>query len=260
MSLVTGLKRAASTASAETIAAPPTLLFTGAFYLMVTAVLSALWSQAADANGGAIVGYSATALVWYVATSEATMIAIPIRLIEETGDDIGSGRVDVELLRPISLLWLRVAVQVGSLLPRLAICVVLGLGLALLVGGPPPDASSLLLALPAVAIAPLLNVVAQHAFAGAAFWLSDAKSTWFLYQKMVFVLGGMLLPLEIFPSWLENIARLLPFMAMSYVPARLASGHFEPGLIVLQLFWLAVAAIATTWLYRAGERRLRMAV
>src|SRR5207245_7380168 len=66
-----------------------------------------------------------------------------------------------------------------------------------------------------------------YAFAGASFWIRDARSTWFLYHKLVFVLGGMLLPLQVLPAWLRTIAECLPFVAMAYAPARLASGHIE---------------------------------
>lgn len=249
------LRRAASTSATRVIAAPPGLIVIGGFYVMATSVLSGLWSSAAEAGNGTIAGYSGVALVWYIATAEASVIPIPIRLIDDIGDDIGTGRIGSELHRPISMLWLRLASVCGETVPRMLVCVSLGLVIASLFGGRPPDASALLLAGPALVLALALNLVGQHVFAGAAFWVRDAKGAWFLYQKFVFVVGGMLLPIEIFPSWLEAAARFLPFMAMAYVPARLASGHFEPQLLLLQLFWLVVLSIAATRLFAAGERR-----
>src|SRR3954449_1091069 len=96
--------------------------------------------------------------------------------------------------------------------------------------GPPPSAAGIALFVPASFLAVGCNLAAQHAFAGAAFWLRDARSTWFLYQKLVFLLGGMLLPLEVLPGRLRTVAEALPFSAMAYAPARLASGHFQPAL------------------------------
>jgi ABC-2 type transport system permease protein len=254
------LRRAASTASARVVAEPSGLAVIGVFYVMVTAVLATLWTTATHANGSTIVGYSATALVWYVATSEAATVALPMRLIEEIGDDIGSERVVVELLRPASVLSLRVATEIGKMLPRLAVCVSIGVVFATIFAGPPPNAGALALAAPALLLAIAINLVAQHAFAAAAFWVRDAKGTWFLYQKLVFVLGGMLLPLEVLPAKLESMAKLLPFMAMAYAPARLASGHLEPALLAVQAFWLAVVWLAAVKVFAAGERRLLGAV
>jgi hypothetical protein len=113
-------------------------------------------------------------------------------------------------------------------LPRLAACAVVGAIVAFLTAGPPPQAAALALAAPSLVLAVTCNIVAQHAFAGIAFWLRDAGSAWFLYQKLVFVLGGMLIPLEALPGWLEGTASVLPFRAMSYASARLAAGHLEP--------------------------------
>jgi ABC-2 type transport system permease protein len=233
------------------------LLVSTGFYIAVVAVLGSLWRTAAAANGGAIAGYTGIALTWYIATSEAATVSLNIRLIEDVGNDIAGGSVVVELLRPASVLGVRVTNEIGRALPRLAICVLAGGLFARLFAGPPPAPAALLLVGPALVLAISCNIVAQHAVAGAAFWIRDAKSTWFLYQKLVFILGGMLLPLEVLPQGLQTVAKLLPFMAMSYAPARLASGHFEPELLLVQLFWLVALSVVAFATFAAGERRLQ---
>ena len=250
VALATGAQRA--------VVAPSGLVVALAFYGIVTAILASLWDAAAGANGGAVAGYSAAALTWYVATSEAATVSLNVRTIEEVGDEIASGAVAVELLRPASVVGIRIAAQLGRALPRLAGCALVGLVISRLLGGPVPHATALALAAPSLVLAITCNVVAQHAFAGAAFWLRDAKSTWFLYQKLVFVVGGMLLPLEVLPQGLEQVAKVLPFMAMAYAPARLAAGYVEPVLIAVQLGWLAVLSAAAIAVFAAGERRLQV--
>ena len=235
---------------------PSSLVFAGILYLMVTAVLAGLWKTAAIANGGEIVGYSAVALVWYIATSEATTISLPLRLIEDIGIDIANGRVESELLRPVAPLPVRVAIEIGRMLPRLAVCAGLGFVFALVIGGSPISGVALLLAVPSLVLATSLNIVTQHLFAASTFWIRDAASSWFLYQKLVFVLGGMLLPLQVLPGTLELIARILPFSAMAYAPARLASGHVEPELLAIQFGWLVAFAALAAAAFRAGERRV----
>ena len=256
MTAVRWLHRAARTAAAGTLAAPWALGVQALFYLLIVAVLGGLWATAADAAGGTIVGYSSVAFVWYIATAEASVNALPIRLIEDVGDDIGSDVVTVELLRPAPVLWVRVAMHLGSGVVRLAACVTVGALFAAVVVGAPPSLRGVLLAVPSLALAVAINTLAQFAFASAAFWVHDAKGTWFLYQKLVFVLGGMLLPLEVLPGSLETVAKLLPFMAMAYAPARLAAGFVEPWLLAVQLFWLVVAAVMAHRLFAAGEARL----
>ena len=104
----------------------------------------------------------------------------------------------------------------------------------------------------------LCNIVAQHAFAAVSFWIRDARSAWFIYQKFVFIVGGMLLPIQVLPGALETAARWLPFAAMAYIPARFASGHLEPWLLAIQLGWLVVLWVAARATFSAGERRLQV--
>lgn len=228
------------------------------FYVIIVAVLAGLWRVAAQGNGGSIAGYSAVALTWYIATSEAATVSLNIRMIDEIGTDIGSGAVAIELLRPASVLGVRVVSEIGRALPRLAAIGVAGAVIAIVTAGGPPRPLALVLAVPSLVLAIACNIVAQHAFAASAFWLRSAGSAWFLYQKLVFVVGGMLIPLEALPGWLHRIASVLPFRAMAYIPARLASGHVEPILLLEQVAWLAVLLVVATAAFNAGERRLQV--
>ena len=228
------------------------------FYAFILVVFAALWSAATRANGGSIAGYDTRALLWYVAAAEGAVIATKPRMIESIGWDISSGAIVVEMLRPASVVGLRLAAEFGEALVRLVCALLVGAVIVWLYVGPPPDAAALALAVPAALLALACNLAAQHAFAGAAFWLRDARSTWFLYQKVVFLLGGMLLPLEFLPQALADVAKVLPFAAMAYAPARLASGHVEPGLLLLQAGWLVVLLGCAVGVFAAGERRLEV--
>ena len=77
-------------------------------------------------------------------------------------------------------------------------------------------------------------------------------------MKAVFILGGMIIPLELLPEWLERISLLTPFAAMAYAPARLASGHWEPALLLMQVIWIGGLSAAAAVAFRAGERRLQV--
>lgn len=252
--LVVGTRVAARRSSADAGGQ----LVTAVLYLAVTAALGSLWRTAADANGGDIVGYSAVALTWYIATSEAATISLNARLIEKFGEDVATGGIAVELLRPVSVVGLRVATELGRALPRLGVCVALGCVVSTFFAGPPPSLAGAALAVPSLVLAITCNLVGMHAFAGVAFWLRETRAAWFLYQKLVFVLGGMLLPLQVLPDAMAHVAWALPFTAMAYAPARLAAGHVEPTLLLMQVGWLAFLCAAAALVYTAGEARLQV--
>ncbi|HEX2195980.1 MAG TPA: ABC-2 family transporter protein [Actinomycetota bacterium] len=239
------------------VASPGELFARACFYGVIVSVLSALWRAAAGAGGGDVVGYDALAITWYVVLAEAAVNGTKFRLIEHIGTEIGSGAFEVEMLRPVRAVTLRVAGELGDSAVRLGAMLVAGTLFGTLIAGPPPDAGTFALALVSAVLAVSCNVAAQHAFAAMAFWQHEAKGAWFLYQKLVFILGGMLLPLQIFPSWLESAAWVAPFWTMTYAPARLAAGFDEPWLLAGQVAWLAVLYGAAVASFAAGERHVQ---
>ncbi len=245
-------------ASQRVVAEPGAVVVALVFYLVIVAVLSGLWRVAVGSNDGNLAGYTAVALTWYIITSEAATVAIHARLIADVGDDIGSGAIAVELLRPVSVIGVRVATELGRTLPKLLVLWVAGGLMATAVAGAPPRPLALLLAAPSLVLAVIANLIAQHGVAAAAFWLRDAGSVWFLYLKAVFITGGMIIPLELLPSGLERASLFLPFRAMAYAPARLAAGFVEPGLLLEQVGWILVLSVGAVAAFRAGERRLQV--
>lgn len=238
---------------------PGELAVRAGFYAVLVVVFDALWGAAARSAGGVLRGYDHAALVWYVIAAEGAVTATKPRLIEEIGDDIGSSMVAVEMLRPVRVVAFRMAAELGEACARLSVLALVGLAMGYAFVGAPPAPGAALLALPAALLALGCNIALQHAFAAGAFWLEDAKATWFLYQKLVFLLGGMLIPLELLPGWLESWARALPFWSTAYAPARLAAGHFEPWLLAGQAAWLCAALGAAVAAFGLGERRLQAA-
>lgn len=229
-----------------------------AFYVVIVGTLTGLWRVAVAANGGDLAGYGAVALTWYIVTSEAAIVAVNARHIEDIGNDIAQGGIAVELLRPASVLGIRVANEVGRGLPKVFALFAAGAVLSTIVAGGPPRPVTLVLVAPSLVLAITANLLAQHTVAAIAFWIRDAGSVWFLYLKLVFITGGMIIPLELLPDGVQRAAMLMPFRAMAYAPARLASGRWEPMLFVEQLVWIGILGVAATAAFSAGERRLQV--
>jgi ABC-2 type transport system permease protein len=241
------------------IADPADQLVRIIFYALILLAVGTLWRAAASAHGGSVAGYDGRALWWYIAGAEAAFTPLPARMIEEIGDEIGGGDVAIGLLRPVSYVGFRAASELGGGLVRLVGIVAVGLTFGLLTIGQPPSTNGLLLFVPCAILALGCSVAAQHAFGAAAFWLNDAKSTWFLYSKLVFLLGGVLLPLEVLPGPMRDAARALPFAAIAYAPGRSLSGHPSISLVGLQLGWLVALSAGAWYAFRRGQNKLQIA-
>jgi ABC-2 type transport system permease protein len=74
------------------------------------------------------------------------------------------------------------------------------------------------------------------------------------------VLGGEVVPLAIFPPWLERIVQALPFAAIFSTPLSIYVGTIAPQeyarALGIQVLWLAVFGAIGTVVWRAGARRI----
>ncbi len=242
----------------RTLRSPGDLSVRIGFFAIILVVMSALWGAAIDASGGQLEGYTHSSLLWYVFAAQTAVLGVRPRSVEEIGDEIGGGTIAIQMLRPVSVVGLRMAIDLGEACARLAVAFVAGAALTWLFAGPPPSAAALAMAAPAVVLGAAANIASSHAFGGVAFWVLDAKSTWFLYQKLIFLPGGMLIPLDILPRPLEVISLLLPFATMAYAPGKIATGDANPLLLLWQVGWLAALVVIAVAVFAAGERRLQV--
>src|SRR4051794_25815769 len=96
------------------LATPDELLVRLIFYGIILVVFAALWDSALAARGGEIEGYDLNSILWYVAGAEAVVVATKPRMIETIGDEIATGEVAGALLRPVSFVGFRGAVEAGG--------------------------------------------------------------------------------------------------------------------------------------------------
>lgn len=230
----------------------------GGFFLALVLVFAAIWGVATKDGALSFHGYHLQALVWYMMASEAVVVAVPSARIEQIGDEIAAGVIEDEMLRPASVAGIRLASDFGAAIARLIGLWALGCPSVLLIAGPPPEWSMLPLTLGLSVLAVACNVVGVYVFAACSFWAHDVNATWFLYQKLLFLLGGMLLPLAFLPDALETAAWVLPFWTMAYAPAETMSGHFIWWLPLGQLAWGAALTSLAIRLFVAGERSIQV--
>lgn len=89
------------------------------------------------------------------------------------------------------------------------------------------------------------------------FWLEE---TWVLRVLLVTIgnfLSGAIIPLDLYPSWLQGALTYLPFPYLTYVPVKIMMGQYE-GSIAFALgiiaVWTAIAAILARWVWSRGVK------
>jgi ABC-2 type transport system permease protein len=205
-----------------------------------------LWRGVFDASGATTIGgYTFAGAVRYT-----LLVALASKVVRGTGieggiaQEIYDGSLSRYRMYPASYFAFKYAQHLGTLLPAFVQLMLFG-GAWLLVAGPGAfdgvTLATVLRSVAALALANLLYFTLTWPIQGVAFW---AENVWSLMVALRFVgglLGGMLLPLSVFPEYWRPLLDLLPFRYAFAFPVETFSGN------VSGLDWLLGCAIALAW-------------
>jgi|APSaa5957512535_1039671.scaffolds.fasta_scaffold25721_3 ABC-2 type transport system permease protein len=202
-----------------------------------------LWQVIFIDPNNAIEGFTLTMMIWYLVLTESIVTSFG-RLVEDMGNEIQSGEIATKLTKPYNYLLFQYSQNISKSLFRFTTTFIVGALLTLYFVGP---LNFSLTSIPFIIISVLaaitLHFCLMALISTSIFWLEEAKAIDFLYSKIVFIIGGMFFPLEIFPDWLASISAKLPFSYIAYFPAKLfvsfsLNDFFK--VFLTQLFWIAV--------------------
>lgn len=238
------------------------VLFRSLFLIILIFVFGQLWKTTYSARGVSVLGgFSMNAMIWYLAAAETIATSVP-PLTRRIDEDVRTGRLAYLLSRPNSYVFYNFAQYLGERLVRFCINGVVAAVVALLIVGPPQLTWMGVLAWPFVTFLALcIDFAAYFAIGLLAFWTEDTNSFTIIYSRLTLVLGGVLVPLEVFPQPLRGFAQALPFSAILYGPARTLV-RFDAaafgGLILQQGITLGVACLVVGAIYRVAIRRVNI--
>jgi ABC-2 type transport system permease protein len=226
------------------------ILIRTAFLAMVLYIFVQLWTVTYESMGRQTVsGFTVAQMIWYLVVTEAVMLSRP-RVSREIDQDVRSGDVAYQLIRPYDYVLFRMAQYMGERLPRMGSCLAIGSALALLYVGPIDLSPAALLGAGLVLLlGAAVDFLGAVAVGLCAFWIEDTAPLQLLYDRAIMLLGGLLLPLELFPEWIAQILMALPFQLILYAPARIAVTGDLASLPTV-LTQLAVTLVATLLLAR----------
>lgn len=206
-------------------------------------------------------GYTLPDMLWYLALTEAILMS-EVRVAPLIDEDVRTGAIAVQLVRPLSYPLYRLFSNLGERTVRFAVTGFAAWLIAALFAGIPQHLATgalfLALALPGAFV---LHFLGYLLVGLAAFWLEDTAGLTLIYSRLVMILGGMLLPLELFPKGVQPLLHALPFGNIVCGPARLLV-HPDPvtlaALLVNQLLWIGVLSLAAATVYNKALHRIAL--
>lgn len=227
----------------------------GLSFFLITCLLifAHLW-QITSARAGTT-NFSPEQLLWYIAFNEWVFISLP-DIQDQMEQDLRTGRLAYLISRPISYLGATFAEALGVLSMNL---LVLGLVTMLftwgIVGSLPFHPIGLFFTLVFGLLAGCVAILFQMMIGLSAFWLQEVSPFYWLWEKLLFMFGGLILPLTVYPEWMQKIAYLTPFPAILGGRSALAL-DFTPSYILMLgaslIGWGIMGGLGLILIYRRG--------
>jgi ABC-2 type transport system permease protein len=230
------------------------------FGLLKVAILFATVRSA----GGQLHGYDTTSMSTYVWLSQGLLGSVNLSGRTDLAVRVKDGQVAVDFLRPVDLLAATIATEAGAslfaLIPRGLPSVLVGavtVGIAL-----PTSPVFYVLGVVSLLLGIVISAATVYLVAVVGFWLIETRGLQMLYMVASGFLGGLYVPIALFPQWLWILATATPFPSIMMYPIDVMSGFGGAGraveLVLAQLAWLAGVAVTGQLLTRAGRRRLEV--
>ena len=215
----------------------------------------------ADSAGGTVAGYDELGLSTYAWMSQGLIAVVVIFGWTELADRVRTGDIAVDLARPVDLQLAWLAADIGracwALLSRAVVPILFGA--AFFGFRVPGDPTALVLLPVSVLLAVVVSFSCRFMLNLTAFWLTEVRGPVTFYVLVSGLLGGHLIPVQLFPQWLQVLAYTTPFPAIVQWPIDLvtgqATGAEAAGLVAAQLGWaLGLLALGRVVLGRATRR------
>ncbi len=241
----------------RTVTNPLGLIGSVLLYWLILGIFLGLWNATPIHELGSS-SLTEARLFAYLAVTEwiAFTVGLPYREVEA---EIQAGTIEMRLARPVPFGLATLAIWIGEVGCRFVVLAAAGLGAMLYaLGTIPLTAPAATLLVISVALAVLLVLLWHLQIGLVAAWLGMSAPTFWIWQKCLFVFGGLIMPLTIYPASLGAIAKVSPFAAMLFAPASLmlrdGVAH-AISTIALQLAWLALSILGAVAVERGAIRR-----
>ncbi|WP_040214442.1 ABC transporter permease [Clostridium polynesiense] len=232
------------------------------FFAFIVFVYLMLWKSIYSQKGSLVGGFTLNQMIWYLVVTElVTLSRTDIHI--QVNEDVKSGSIAYLLNKPYNYVLYCFSYFIGEVGVKLLTNSIIGIAIGFIYVGSLEGFNIINLPFIFLSLATgcIIHFLIYMILSLSAFWFEENSAFFWIYSKLIFTLGGMLMPIELFPDWLQQIARYLPFAYVTYIPAKLtvnfSFSDFISGFSV-QLLYLIIFFAAAMLLFRKGVRNLNV--
>lgn len=205
-----------------------------------------LWRALYAQEGAALAGYTRADMFTYILIAFAMNNLLTWTSENVLSREIRSGTVIARRIRPVSFLTQTLSDLLGNMLLQGVVnTLIVGLIFALFSSQfSMPSPTSLLLFAVSLALGMLLRMLLVSCFSLLCFFTTSHLGLTWTRTALTDFLSGALIPVALFPAWLQTVSYASPFPLMLQVPVALFLGRALPMAVpltfALQIAWSLV--------------------
>ncbi len=214
------------------------------------------------AGQSSIAGFTAAQMSTYIAVSWMARAFYFNNLDREIANEIRDGSVAIQFIRPYQYIVVKMMQGLGEGLFRFLMFSVPGMVVVsfLFPVTLPTDAAVWGLFLVMLVFSFLINSQINILVGMVAFFIENSEGMMRMKRVAVDLFSGLIVPLAFFPGWAESILKLLPFQAITYIPASVFTGRIAGGEALvslgIQALWFVLLIGPTIVVWRAARQRM----
>ncbi len=176
---------------------------------------------------------------------------------------IARGEIAIELIRPynliLKLLFYNLGVKISDTIKYILLLIILGLFLLPALFN--IEANNWILFILSCIIGMAVIQLSDILLSFSAFYTTNTWGIWILRNSLITIFSGAMLPIDIYPSILQQIAIFLPFKSAIYDPIQILFMYDSQNIILLftnQIIWLAILVFFISVSYKKTIKRIEI--
>jgi ABC-2 type transport system permease protein len=205
-------------------------------------------------------GVTVSMVIWMLMLTQSFQMATRPSLAYIISQEVISGGLAYSINKPFSYSLFHFWGYLGRFLPNVLSNLIIGAVAAfILIGGNDFGWLGISLGMVILLGGLIIDFLANFCIGLLSFWVEDISAFNWIYTKSQIALGGVLIPLALFPEKIRSLVELLPFSHLFYSAARLAVG-FDWELfwrfLKIQSGWILLLSLVATLIFKRGIKNV----
>lgn len=251
------------------IGALVTPAFMGVFFYYIWSYIYQVKFETALAEGTALVsslseftigGFTFQEMMVYLIIGLLLNTARSSEIADRISQTIKSGDISIFLCRPVNFVKSLLADGIGSKVVNLFVFTILLIVMTYLFDLPTPSGSIWIVFVIYLFLMLIFDIVLYVIIGGLSFWFVEIWGIKASIEQILWILSGRVLPLTLFPMWMQSFLAWTPFLYLEFTFASLYLGKLTliEALRAMGIFtfWIILLALLMRYLYKKGFAKL----